>query len=131
MELLNSLFPNPGSSFPLLAVILGMPALGAFVNGIFGKRLGPAGVRLMALSSVGVSFAASSPQVSPRGGFRAKGEAGSHGAACAGSETSAGPSVRIAGIRAGPGFATGTGRCKRPPLAPEFERMSRRELTNS
>ncbi|HQP35811.1 MAG TPA: NADH-quinone oxidoreductase subunit L, partial [Polyangiaceae bacterium] len=58
MELLNSLFPNPGSSFPLLAVILGMPALGAFVNGIFGKRLGPAGVRLMALSSVGVSFAA-------------------------------------------------------------------------
>ena len=58
MELLNSLFPDPGSSFPLLAVILGMPMLGAFINGIFGKRLGPPGVRLMALSSVGVSFAA-------------------------------------------------------------------------
>ncbi|MCU0690139.1 MAG: NADH-quinone oxidoreductase subunit L, partial [Polyangiaceae bacterium] len=59
MNLLNSLFPNPESNFPLIAVILGLPLLGAFVNGVFGKRLGPGGVRTMALSALGGSFLAS------------------------------------------------------------------------
>ncbi len=36
-----------------------MPLLGAFVNGVWGKRLGKPAVRLMALSAVGLSFAAS------------------------------------------------------------------------
>ena len=49
----------PASSFSLLAVVLLLPALGAFVNGVFGKRLGKQGVRLMALSAIGGSFLAS------------------------------------------------------------------------
>ncbi len=49
----------PASSFSLLAVVLLLPALGAFVNGVFGKRLGKKGVRLMALSAIGGSFLAS------------------------------------------------------------------------
>jgi NADH-quinone oxidoreductase subunit L len=52
-----SLFPP--NDYLLIAVILGMPLLGAFVNGIWGKTLGKDAVRLMALSAVGVSFAAS------------------------------------------------------------------------
>ncbi len=36
-----------------------MPLLGAFVNGVWGKRLGKPAVRLMALSAVGISFVAS------------------------------------------------------------------------
>jgi NADH-quinone oxidoreductase subunit L len=51
-----SLFPE--NDFSLIAVILGMPLLGAFVNGVWGKRLGKPAVRLMALSAVGVSFVA-------------------------------------------------------------------------
>jgi NADH-quinone oxidoreductase subunit L len=51
-----SLFP--ANDYALIAVILGMPLLGAFVNGIWGKRLGDSGVKLMALSAVGISFAA-------------------------------------------------------------------------
>ena len=58
MNFLNSLFPNPESNFPLIAVILGLPALGAIVNGLFGKRLGPSGVRAMALASIFGSFGA-------------------------------------------------------------------------
>ncbi len=54
---LSTLFP--AENFSLIAVILGMPLLGAFVNGIWGKRLGNNAVRLMALSAVGVSFLAS------------------------------------------------------------------------
>jgi NADH-quinone oxidoreductase subunit L len=46
------------SDFSLIAVILLMPLLGAFVNGVFGRRLGKSAVRLMALSAVGISFAA-------------------------------------------------------------------------
>jgi NADH-quinone oxidoreductase subunit L len=46
-------------NYSLIAVILGMPLLGAFVNGIWGKRLGDAAVRLMTLFAVGASFAAS------------------------------------------------------------------------
>jgi NADH-quinone oxidoreductase subunit L len=57
MDLLFSLFPNPQSSFGLLALILGLPALGALINGLFGKRLGPGAVRLMALVAVFGSFA--------------------------------------------------------------------------
>ena len=52
-----SLFP--ANDFLLIAVILGMPLLGAFVNGVWGKQLGKAAVRMMALTAVGVSFAAS------------------------------------------------------------------------
>jgi NADH-quinone oxidoreductase subunit L len=52
-----SLFPS--NDFTLIAVILGMPLLGAFINGIWGKHLGNAAVRLMALTAVGVSFLAS------------------------------------------------------------------------
>ncbi|MDP9000866.1 MAG: NADH-quinone oxidoreductase subunit L [Myxococcota bacterium] len=52
-----SLFPP--NDYALIAVILGMPLLGAFVNGFWGHRLGQRAVRLMTLSAVGVSFAAS------------------------------------------------------------------------
>jgi NADH-quinone oxidoreductase subunit L len=51
-----SLFP--AHDYALIAVILGMPLLGAFVNGVWGKRLGDSAVKLMALSAVGVSFVA-------------------------------------------------------------------------
>ena len=57
MESLRTLFP--ASDFTLLAVVLALPALGAFVNGVFGKRLGKEGVRLMALAAIGGSFFAS------------------------------------------------------------------------
>lgn len=59
MQLLFSLFPSPEIEFPLIAVILGLPLLGAFINGLFGKRLGPSGVHTMAVSAVGGSFFAS------------------------------------------------------------------------
>jgi NADH-quinone oxidoreductase subunit L len=49
----------PASNFTLLAVVLALPLLGAFVNGVFGKRLGKEGVRLMALSAIGGAFFAS------------------------------------------------------------------------
>ncbi|WP_437683647.1 NADH-quinone oxidoreductase subunit L [Sorangium sp. So ce131] len=57
MEALRVLFP--ASEFALLAVVLGLPALGAFVNGLFGKRLGKDAVRLMALAALGGAFLAS------------------------------------------------------------------------
>ncbi|XXY23486.1 NADH-quinone oxidoreductase subunit L [Sorangium sp. So ce216] len=56
MEALRTLFP--ASEFALLAVVLGLPALGAFVNGLFGKRLGKDAVRLMALAALGGAFLA-------------------------------------------------------------------------
>jgi NADH-quinone oxidoreductase subunit L len=49
----------PANDYVLIAVILGMPLLGAFVNGIWGQRLGKQAVRLMALVAVGASFVAS------------------------------------------------------------------------
>ncbi len=49
----------PPNDYLLIAVILGMPLLGAFVNGVWGKYLGKDAVRLMALSAVGISFVAS------------------------------------------------------------------------
>ena len=54
---LSSIFPD--DDFGLLAVILGMPLLGAFVNGIWGKRLGKPAVRFMAIGAVVISFLAS------------------------------------------------------------------------
>jgi len=57
MELLKNLFPQ--DNFTLVVVILGLPLLGAFVNGVFGKRLGKQAVRLLALTAIGVSFLAS------------------------------------------------------------------------
>ncbi len=48
----------PANDYALIAVILGMPLLGAFVNGVWGKQLGKPAVRLMALAAVGFSFAA-------------------------------------------------------------------------
>src|SRR6187551_2899216 len=56
MELLNQIFP--AQDFTLLGVILGLPAIGALVNGLFGKRLGKDAVTLMALSAVGGAFLA-------------------------------------------------------------------------
>ncbi len=57
MDKLSTLFPE--NDFTLLAVILTLPLLGAFGNGVFGKRLGKQAVTLMALSAVGLSFIAS------------------------------------------------------------------------
>ncbi|MBN2194208.1 MAG: NADH-quinone oxidoreductase subunit L [Polyangiaceae bacterium] len=49
----------PADEFTLLAVILLMPLLGAFVNGVFGRRLGDQAVSLMGLASIAISFAGS------------------------------------------------------------------------
>lgn len=57
MQTIEKLFP--ANDFALLLLILGMPLIGAFINGVFGKRLGKGGVRLMALTALGVSFLAS------------------------------------------------------------------------
>lgn len=56
MKDLFSLFPQ--NDFSLLAIVLLMPLLGAFINGVFGQRLGKSAVRLMALTAIGVSFVA-------------------------------------------------------------------------
>ncbi len=42
----------------LIGFVLAFPLLGAFVNGVFGRRLGKDAVRLMALAALGLSFAA-------------------------------------------------------------------------
>ena len=54
MKAILQLFPQ--EDFALIAVVMAMPLLGAFVNGVFGKRLGKQAVRLMALAAMGVSF---------------------------------------------------------------------------
>src|SRR3954470_18675299 len=56
MEAFQKIFP--AQNFSLIAVILAMPLLGAFVNGVFGKRLGKDAVRLMTLTAMAVSFLA-------------------------------------------------------------------------
>jgi NADH-quinone oxidoreductase subunit L len=56
LESLSQLFP--AGDFTLLAVILGLPLIGAIVNGLFGKRLGNEAVTLLALSAVGIAFLA-------------------------------------------------------------------------
>jgi NADH-quinone oxidoreductase subunit L len=81
MELLSNIFPP--QNFTLIAIILGLPALGAFVNGVFGKRLGKDGVRLMALSAIGGSFVASLIAFAMLVGFGRQGH-GEHGAHAAG-----------------------------------------------
>ncbi len=57
MGFFASLFPQ--DDFALLGVILGMPLLGAIVNGIWGKRLGKDAVKVMAVTSITVSFVCS------------------------------------------------------------------------
>src|SRR5262245_23353891 len=57
MDILRSLFP--ANNYSLIAFVLGMPLLGAFINGIWGRRLGKEAVRLMALVAVGASFVGS------------------------------------------------------------------------
>jgi NADH-quinone oxidoreductase subunit L len=59
-ELFAQLFPK--DDFTLIAVILAFPLLGAFVNGVWGARLGKRAVRAMALWCVA---SASSPLSSP------------------------------------------------------------------
>ena len=54
MNAILSLFP--AADFSPIALILAMPLLGAFVNGVFGKRLGKQAVKLMALSVMAASF---------------------------------------------------------------------------
>src|SRR6185295_16100265 len=56
MKPIFSLFAK--NDFSLIAVVLLMPLLGAFVNGVFGRRLGKDAVRFMALAAIGISFAA-------------------------------------------------------------------------
>ncbi|HSQ61840.1 MAG TPA: NADH-quinone oxidoreductase subunit L [Polyangiaceae bacterium] len=51
-----SLFPQ--DDYALLGVILVLPLLGAFVNGLWGDRLGKPAVRVMAVSAVVISFVA-------------------------------------------------------------------------
>ena len=55
---MESLYSFKPDDFALLGVILGAPLLGAFFNGVFGKRVGKNGVRLMSLFAIGISFAA-------------------------------------------------------------------------
>lgn len=54
MDQLRTQFPT--DDFSLIALVLLLPLVGAFVCGVFGKRLGKHGVRTMALSAVGGSF---------------------------------------------------------------------------
>jgi NADH-quinone oxidoreductase subunit L len=49
----------PANDFTLIAFILGFPLLGAFVNGVWGRKLGKDAVRIMALTATGLSFVAS------------------------------------------------------------------------
>jgi NADH-quinone oxidoreductase subunit L len=46
----------PATHFSLLGVILGLPLLGAFINGVFGKRLGRDAVRATGLMVMGAAF---------------------------------------------------------------------------
>ena len=54
MDTLQKQFPS--NDFTLLALILALPLIGAFVNGVFGKRLGKDAVRMVALSALGGAF---------------------------------------------------------------------------
>jgi len=54
MDTLWQLFPQ--TDFILLAFILGLPLLGAFTNGVFGKRLGKQAVSVAGLAAVGIPF---------------------------------------------------------------------------
>ena len=52
----NLFFPD--TEYALIAFIIALPLLGAFVNGVFGRRLGKPAVRMMALSVMGLAFLA-------------------------------------------------------------------------
>jgi NADH-quinone oxidoreductase subunit L len=54
MSFFASLFPQ--DDFGLFGLILGMPLLGAVINGLWGKRLGKQAVRTMAVAAVTISF---------------------------------------------------------------------------
>ena len=54
MSLLRQQFP--AGDFAILGLVLLLPLIGAFVNGVFGKRIGKEGVRTMALSAIGGAF---------------------------------------------------------------------------
>ncbi len=54
MKSLEAIFP--ANDFTLIAVIIGLPLIGAFINGVFGKRLGKQALTLMALSALAGSF---------------------------------------------------------------------------
>jgi NADH-quinone oxidoreductase subunit L len=54
LQALFALFPKDDAT--LLALIVFLPLLGAFVNGVFGKRLGREAVTLMGLASIAGSF---------------------------------------------------------------------------
>ncbi|HEY1960267.1 MAG TPA: NADH-quinone oxidoreductase subunit L [Polyangiaceae bacterium] len=49
----------PQDDFSLFGIILGMPLLGALINGVWGKRLGKPAVRVMAVAAVTISFVCS------------------------------------------------------------------------
>ena len=53
---MSALFPV--DDYSLIAIILAFPLLGAFINGIWGRRLGKPAVKLMALVAIGGSFVA-------------------------------------------------------------------------
>ena len=53
---MSSIFP--AEDYSPIALILLLPLLGAFVNGIWGNRLGKPAVKLMALAAIGGSFLA-------------------------------------------------------------------------
>ncbi|MBW2523123.1 MAG: NADH-quinone oxidoreductase subunit L [Deltaproteobacteria bacterium] len=57
LTLLKAQFP--ADHFTLLALVLGLPLLGALLNGLFGKRLGKEAVTTMGLTAVGGAFLAS------------------------------------------------------------------------
>ncbi|HEX4337990.1 MAG TPA: NADH-quinone oxidoreductase subunit L [Polyangiaceae bacterium] len=57
METLQAIFPARDCTL-LVAIVL-FPLFGAFVNGVFGKRLGKEAVTLMGLVAIGASFIAS------------------------------------------------------------------------
>ncbi|RYE81564.1 MAG: NADH-quinone oxidoreductase subunit L, partial [Myxococcales bacterium] len=57
MERILDLYP--ATSFSLLGVILALPLLGAFLNGVFGKRLGRHAVRTTGLLVLGLAFVVS------------------------------------------------------------------------
>ena len=48
----------PEGDYTLIAIILALPLLGAFVNGVFGRRIGKKAVRMMALTAIGLAFVA-------------------------------------------------------------------------
>jgi NADH-quinone oxidoreductase subunit L len=49
----------PATDFSLIAIMIGLPLFGAMINGIWGRRIGKQGVRLLTLSMIGGSLAAS------------------------------------------------------------------------